>query len=130
MQRAADLSRPMLDGLMGCAERRVGSRMIAYGDVGRAIGATGSWVRKFLGGQPVRLDADTFLNIKAAYDAQCARWEAEADLQRARFLALGRGTDAMAEGASSRVGLGQSRDSEGGRPAASVVASLVGEDRQ
>ncbi|CAO4145605.1 hypothetical protein [Methylorubrum extorquens] len=43
--------------------------MLAYEAVGRTIGTTASWVRKFVGDQPVRLDADTFLRIRATYQA-------------------------------------------------------------
>lgn len=130
MQRAADATFPLVGALVERAERRVGSRMAAYADVARAIGSTGSWVRKFLGRQPVRLDADTYLNIQALYDAECRRWEAETETQRARFFALGRGPDAMGEGEAERVVMAQSGGSRGCGRTPAVVATMVGEGRR
>ncbi|MGU3403387.1 hypothetical protein [Methylobacterium brachiatum] len=104
--------------------------MNAYDAVGRDIGESGSWVRKFLGRQPVRLDADTYLAIQDRYARECERWEAEADLQRARFFALGKGDDAMAQSTAQRVDVDAGRPvSRAGRVPA-VVARLVDEDRQ
>ncbi len=40
--------------------------MTAYDAVGRRIGASGSWVRKFLGRQPVGLDGHVLLKIGTA----------------------------------------------------------------
>jgi hypothetical protein len=108
--------------------------MVAYSDVGRAIGESASWVRKFLGRQPVRLDADTFLAIKAAYARECERLEAEAELEKARFFALGGRIDAMDQGEAGEMGLAKGGPAPGERSSSALVAagvaSLVVEDRQ
>lgn len=97
MQTAASIAMPMVGALVERASKRVGSRMAAYNDVGRSIGESGSWVRKFLGRQPVRLDADTWEAIKARYEQECQKWETEAELQKARFFALRGRNNAMAQ---------------------------------
>ncbi|WP_149313512.1 hypothetical protein [Methylobacterium sp. P1-11] len=108
--------------------------MVAYDDVGRAIGESGSWVRKFLGRHAVRLDADTYLAIRAAYDRECARIEAEAELERARFFALGGRLDAMASSEAKPRRMAASSTVTGAGTTSAVVASemaeMVGEDRQ
>lgn len=130
MQSAASVTFPILGALVERAARRAGSRMSAYDDVGRSIGETGSWVRKFLGRQTVRLDADTYLAIQERYARECERWEAEAALQRARFFALGKGDDAMAQSKAGCVDVDAGRSvSRAGRVPA-VVAPVVDEDRQ
>jgi hypothetical protein len=91
MTSAVSKAQPWVAALVELDELRSGSRMNAYENVARAIGVTASWVRKFLGNQPVRLDADVYLGIEARYRAACARWDAEAELQKQRFFALGGG---------------------------------------
>jgi hypothetical protein len=104
--------------------------MCAYSEVARTIGETGSWVRKFLGRQRVRLDADTYLNIQAAYERECARWEAEAELQKARFFAL-RGRDhAMAQSEAARLDVAPSDGTAVTSRTSTVVAALVDANRQ
>lgn len=127
MQSAADLTSPMLDALVRHAERRTGSRMLAYDTVARTIGATGSWVRKFLGNQPVRLDADTFLRIHATYQANCERWDAQADEDRAAFFALGREDDAMDSSTNEGLPVEPRAHAADGRKATALVAALVGQ---
>ena len=130
MTPAADLAFPRVGALVDLEERRSGSRMNAYGDVGRKIGETGSWVRRFLGRQPIRLDADTFLRIQAAYRAECERWEAEAETEWARFRALGEGDDAMGKVEDRRLdGATGSHDARAGQ-AAALVAPLVDQGAQ
>lgn len=130
MRSAADATYPLLGALVDRAQRSGGSRMTAYADVARSIGETGSWVRKFLGRQRVRLDADTYLKVQAEYERQCVRWEAEAEAQKARFFALRGSDDAMAKSTTERVAV-----EAGGRPpragrTAAVVAPVVGEGRR
>lgn len=125
MQSAASVTFPILGALVERASRRVGSRMVAYDDVGRSIGESGSWVRKFLGRHAVRLDADTYLAIKAAYARECARIQAEADLERARFFALGGRIDAMDPVNSGQVDVASSDPFPGGRSPAPLVAASV-----
>lgn len=124
MQNAAETTYPLLEALVIRACQRAGSRMNAYADVARGIGTTGSWVRKFLGRQPVRLDADTYLNIKAEYERECARWEAEAEMQKARFFALGRADHAMAQAATGASQASQADDD--GKTASQGVAEGSG----
>lgn len=130
MQSAASATLPILSALVERAARHVGSKMHAYDDVGRSIGESGSWVRKFLGRQPVRLDADTYLAIQDRYARECERWEAEADLQRARFFALGRGEHAMAKSTARRVDVDASRPVSRAGKVPAVVARLVDKDGQ
>lgn len=125
MHSAASVTLPILGALVERASRRAGSKMIAYDDVGRVIGESGSWVRKFLGRQQVRLDADTYLAIKAAYARECARLEAEAAMDRARFFALGGRLDAMGTGEAQQVCLEASGAPSVNRPSTSVVASRM-----
>ena len=127
MQTAANLASPLVGALVRHAERRTGSRMLAYETVGRAIGTTASWVRKFIGNQPVRLDADTFLRIRATYQANCDRWDAQADEDRAAFFALGEPHDAMDSVAPPRGIVAESARVACGGEAAAVVAPLVDE---
>lgn len=59
--------------------RRVGSRDVAYEVVAQTVGASSSWIKKFL----LRYDEvkepriSLFLNIRAAYENVCARVEQE-----------------------------------------------------
>lgn len=123
-------AQPKLRGLVERAHRQTGSLMLAYGDVGRIIGASSSWVRKAINGQADGIQGHVILNITARYEAACARWDAEADLQKQRFLALGRGAHEMDQSKTACVDL-----EEGGQvsrvwEARSVVASLVDRERQ
>nr|WP_245438978.1 hypothetical protein [Methylorubrum zatmanii] len=130
MQTAANLANPLVDALVRHAERRTGSRMLAYEAVGRTIGTTASWVRKFVGNQPVRLDADTFLRIRATYQANCDRWDAQADEDRAAFFALGGGDDAMDQSPDARLDVAEGSEAARGRQAAAVVAPMVDQGAQ
>ena len=127
MQTAANLANPLVGALVRHAERRTGSRMLAYETVGRAIGTTASWVRKFVGNQPVRLDADTFLRIRATYQANCDRWDAQADEDRAAFFALKEADDAMDPVARPRGAVAEGSGTAEGGQAAAVVPALVDE---
>jgi len=130
MQTAANLANPLVDALVRHAERRTGSRMLAYEAVGRTIGTTASWVRKFVGNQPVRLDADTFLRIRATYQANCDRWDTQADEDRAAFFALGGGDDAMDQGPDARLDVAEGSQATRGRQASTVVAPMVDQGTQ
>lgn len=74
---------PKLSKLVRLAQAGTGSKMTAYDAVGRRIGASGSWVRKFLGRQPVGLDGHVLLNIGTAYARLCTSIEAAADAAEA-----------------------------------------------
>jgi ABC-type molybdenum transport system ATPase subunit/photorepair protein PhrA len=60
-------------------ERRVGSRDVAYEIVAQTVGASSSWIRKFLSrSTEVKEPRITlFLNIRSAYENVCARVEQE-----------------------------------------------------
>lgn len=72
-------ARRMAGDLVRRAEYRAGSRMTAYEHVGKAVGGTGSWLRKLISSQPVTLHAHQYLNLARLYDRLCARIEARAD---------------------------------------------------
>lgn len=51
---------------------RTGSKMVAYDDAASEVGASASWLQKFLRGSPgVTLKLERCLNIAAAYDRLC-----------------------------------------------------------
>ena len=80
---AQDEVLPKLEKLVKLAWSGTGSKMSAYDAVGRKIGASGSWVRKCLGRQPVDLKGHVLLNIGAAYARLCTSIEAAADAAEA-----------------------------------------------
>lgn len=120
-------AQPKLRGLVERAHRQTGSLMLAYGDVGRIIGASSSWVRKAINGQADGIQGHVILNITARYEAACARWDAEAELQKQRFLALGRGAHEMDTIAIARLGVEEGGRSAGGGQTPAVVDHVVGE---
>lgn len=127
---SVERTRPLLEALVGFAERRTGSRMAAYADVARAIRKSPRWVRRLLGRGAVSVELHDFLNIASVYRRACERIEAEAEQQRLRFLALGREADAVVARAVPAVGLEEGRGPQSQGQAASVVAPMVDEDRQ
>ena len=127
MSTAVSKAQPWLAALVDLDAARSGSRMNAYASVARSIGASDSWVRKFLGNQPVRLDADVYLGIQARYEAACARWDAEAEAQKQRFMALGRGADEMDTSKTIGTSLDESCKSARRRKTTALVAGVVGE---
>lgn len=61
-------------------EYRVGSRMLAYENVGAMVGASGAWIRKFVKGYAeVGISFPVGMNIIASYRRVCERIEADAD---------------------------------------------------
>jgi hypothetical protein len=104
MHDAASMTSPMLDALVRHAERRTGSRMLAYDTVA--------------------------LRIHATYQANCDRWDAQADEDRAAFFALGRGDNEMDNRANASLHVAPSKTSSGARRAAALVAPVVGEGAQ
>lgn len=72
---------------------RLGSKMVAYEQVARTIGASSSWLRQYLAntgavGEP---RISLFQNIKTAYDKICERVEADNRAAELRLATL-RGT--------------------------------------
>ncbi|ACB27670.1 hypothetical protein [Methylobacterium radiotolerans] len=81
--QARDETLPKLSALVRLAQSSMGSKMAAYDAVGRRIGASGSWVRKFMGRQDTGLDGHVLHNIRAAYERLCSNIEAAADAAEA-----------------------------------------------
>src|SRR5687768_17666933 len=78
-------------GLMVDKEaRRVGSRTVAYEHVAQMIGASSSWVKKFLAdtGEVSEPRITLFQNIKEAYANVCARIEQEQQNERDKIALL------------------------------------------
>lgn len=124
---------PKLGALVDRAEKLLGSRMAAYERVADRVGASASWVRKFLGRQPVRLDGHVLENINGAFEAyrdSCGRWEDEAARRKAAFFAVGEVSHEMAESTGRRTILGSDAGSASARAAAVLVRSLVDEERK
>ena len=59
-------------------EGRAGSKMLAYGNLGRRIGRSNTWVRRLIRGDEVGLAHDTFERMRLAYLRHCERIDAEA----------------------------------------------------
>lgn len=78
----------MIAALVEQEEDRAGARMTAYEVVARQVGVTASWVRKFIGRQPLVVEAHEYLNIVSAYTRLCERIEVDAELRRQRAAAL------------------------------------------
>lgn len=118
---AQDQVLPKLSALVRLAQNGTGSKMIAYDAVGRRIGASGSWVRKFLGRQPVGLDGHVLLNIGAAYARLCSSIEAAADAAEASNALLREDLHAALQ--SPRTAAPRT---PGGAPAAGTAARRPG----
>ena len=95
-----DATRLALGALVDREERRTGSRDLAFESVGQTVGASASWVKKFVSkSAEVKEPRITlFLNIKAAYEKVCARVEQEHRLEEARAAALRVQLNASVEG--------------------------------
>lgn len=76
-------------------EGRAGGRMLAYDNLGRRIGRSGTWVRRLIGGEAVGLAHETFERMREAYLRHCARIEAEAETARRRAALLKAQVDAL-----------------------------------
>ncbi|MEE7505195.1 hypothetical protein [Methylobacterium mesophilicum] len=81
--QARDETLPKLSALVRLAQSSMGSKMAAYDAVGRRIGTSGSWVRKFMGRQGTGLNGHVLHNIRAAYERLCTNIEAAADAAEA-----------------------------------------------
>lgn len=96
-------TRSALSVMVAQEARRIGSKTAAYERVAQMIGASSSWVKKFLAdtGEVSEPRITLFQNIRDAYNNICERIEADnrADEQRLRGL---RGSlNAVTEGASA-----------------------------
>lgn len=99
MTTAADmtvLTRSLADKLVQQAEARTGSRMCAYQDVARAVGASAVWLRKFIKGYEVKEPGWTIgWNLIDYYNRVCDRVELGIEQERKTNLALKREVDAI-----------------------------------
>jgi hypothetical protein len=79
-----------LNALIERESRRVGSRTVAFENVARMIGASSSWIRKFLTYEDAVAAPrmPLFENIRAAYNNICERIEADNRADEARLQAL------------------------------------------
>jgi hypothetical protein len=99
----ASTTRSALSAIVDKEARRVGSRTVAYRNVAQIIGASSSWIQKFLAdtGEVSEPRITLFENIRWAYNNICERIEADnrADEQRLQIL---RGSlNAVTEGFSA-----------------------------
>ena len=69
---------------------RVGSRTVAFENVARMVGASSSWIRKFLTYEDAVAEPriTLFENIREAYNNICERIEADNRADEARWQAL------------------------------------------
>lgn len=83
------LTRAQATELVARAERNTGSRMAAYEQVARTVGASSGWIRKFVRGYEAKEPRATlYENIRASYEALCARVEQENRADELRLMAL------------------------------------------
>lgn len=87
-------------------ERRLGSRDVAYEVVAQTVGASSSWIKKFLlRSEEVKEPRITlFLNIRSAYENVCARVEQEQANELLKIEKLKGELDAATAGFDRMVG--------------------------
>jgi len=100
ISRAIEMTRSMATLLVEQESRRTGKKkMPAQDAVAAAVGASASWLRKFMGRNPeAALSFGVGLSIWAAYERMCERIEAAQETERARLDALRREMDAVVPG--------------------------------
>lgn len=109
------ITRSALGALVDREERRTGSRTVAYEVVAQSVGASSSWVRKFLAkSHEVKEPRITlFQNIRASYDNLCTRVEHENRSDELRLRLIKGEIDAVTEGfvaesrSQAKAGLGE-----------------------
>lgn len=86
-------------------ERRTGSRMTAYEVVAQTVGASPSWLRKFISGHDEAKQPNWTVgwNILAAYRRACEKFEQRADAERTATRALERQIDAIVTSSAGLV---------------------------
>lgn len=79
---------------------RTGSRTVAYEVVAQTIGASSSWIRKFLSDNEAVAEPrmTLFSNIRASYENLCTRVEQEHQSELVRLAKLRRQIDAVTAG--------------------------------
>ena len=93
-------TRSALSVMIEREERRVGSRDVAYEIVAQTVGASASWLKKFvLRSNEVKEPRITlFMNIRAAYENVCNRVEQENRNDEMRLRLLKGEIDAVTKG--------------------------------
>lgn len=96
-------TRSALGAMVDKEARRVGSRTVAYRNVGQMIGASSSWIKKFLAdtGEVSEPRITLFEKIRAAYNNICERIEADNRADEQRLQALRGSLNAITEGFSA-----------------------------
>lgn len=108
------LTRSALGELVDREEQRVGSRMLAYSNVAKAVGSSSSWIRKFIAhSTEVKEPRITlFQNIRVHYDNLCSRVEQENRDDERRLRLIKGEFDAFDQSVTSQA-LGQDQASMG-----------------
>lgn len=96
-------TRSALGALVERETRRTGSRSVAYEHVAQMVGASSSWVQKFLrdSGEVKEPRITLFQNIRAAYCQLCERVEQENEQDEKRLHVLKGQIDAVAQSTSA-----------------------------
>ncbi len=124
-------AQPRLRKLVRRSEQQTGSRMLAYESVARRIGSTPSWIRKFLGNQPVAEPSYSVVhNIIAAYHDACQHWDDVAAEERRRFFELGEAEYELADEAAERLGVEAGSAEARARGASGLVSHVVDAERE
>jgi hypothetical protein len=94
------ITRSALGALVEREAKRTGSRTLAYEIVAQSVGASSSWVRKFLAkSEEVKEPRITlFQNIRASYENLCSRVEQENRNDELRLMLIKGEIDAVTEG--------------------------------
>ena len=97
-------TRSALGALVERETRRTGSRSVAYEHVAQMVGASSSWIQKFLrdSGEVKEPRITLFQNIRAAYGQLCERVEHENEQDERRLLVLKGQIDAVTQGAGTQ----------------------------
>lgn len=102
MSTAALMSttRTALGAMVEREARRVGSRTVAYENVAQMVGASSSWIRKFLAdcGEVKEPRITLFQNIRVAYENLCERIERDNRADEFRLRIIRGELDAVTEG--------------------------------
>jgi hypothetical protein len=93
-------TRSALGAMVDKEASRVGSRTVAYEHVAQMVGASSSWIKKFLAdtGEVKEPRITLFQNIRAAYSNICERVETDNRADELRLQALKGQMDAITSG--------------------------------
>jgi hypothetical protein len=83
MSGIVSLTRNVAEAFVAREERRTGSRMVAYDDIARAVGASSEWLRKFISPSSAKEPSMAVgFKILIAYRRICERVEQAGDRER------------------------------------------------